>query len=63
MSTVQAFAQSAPAFPAMQKMWDTPAPVVSPLGDSEREDAFRRAERNARLANEMLFRSRKVVDG
>jgi hypothetical protein len=53
-----------PAFPQMQKIWDTPAPPpVQPLADASLEEAFRRAEQHGRLANEMLFRSRKVVDG
>jgi hypothetical protein len=52
------------AFPEMRKVWDTPAPApAKPLADAELEKAFRLAERNARLANEMLFRCRRFVDG
>jgi hypothetical protein len=53
-----------PVFPEMQAMWDTPAPApAKPQADPGLEAAFRRAEKNGRLANEMLFRSRMVVDG
>ncbi|HUT37136.1 MAG TPA: hypothetical protein VNE39_26885 [Planctomycetota bacterium] len=52
------------AFPEMQKVWDTahPAPTT-PLPDAKQEAAFRLAEKNGRLANEMLYRCRKFVEG
>ena len=53
-----------PAFPEMRKVWDTPAPAPArPLEDQAIEAAFRRAERNARQANEQFFRCRKFVSG
>jgi len=66
--TVNAIAlSSAPArveaFPEMRPIWDTPLVPASPRTDPGQEAAFRRAERNARRANEMLFRSRRFVDG
>jgi len=68
--TVQTTAVAAPAvaaveaFPEMRKVWDTPAPPPArPCADPNDEAAFRLAEKNARLANEMLFRCRRFVDG
>ena len=53
-----------PAFPDMQKLWDTPAPPpATPLKDEALEAAFTRAERNARQAAEQFFRCRKFVSG
>jgi len=52
------------AFPAMRKAWDTPLPAPArPEADPAAEAAFRRAEENARRANEALYRCRKFVDG
>lgn len=45
------------AFPAMRAVWDR-APAV-PAQDPR----FRQAEKNARLANEAWFRSRRFIDG
>ena len=48
----------------MQKMWSTPAPrPTEPLTDETLEAAFRRAEKHGRQANEMFFRSRRLVAG
>ncbi len=52
------------AFPEMRKIWDRQPPAPPAAGaDAKAEAAFRLAEKNARLANEMLFRCRKFVDG
>ncbi|MCX6903895.1 MAG: acetylxylan esterase [Verrucomicrobia bacterium] len=60
-------AQAAPpveAFPEMRKVWDQEAPVpASLLTDPRRAGLFRQAERQARLANEALYRCRRYVDG
>ena len=52
------------AFPEMRKVWDreTPAPIGIPE-DSRRAELYRQAGKNARLANEALFRSRRYIDG
>ena len=52
------------AFPEMREVWDAePAPPAAPLADARQEAAFRKAEQNARRANEQLFRCRRFVDG
>jgi len=52
------------AFPEMRAVWDRqPPPPARPLADADLEAAFRQAEKNARLANEMFFRCRRFVDG
>lgn len=53
----------AEAFPEMRPAWDREAaPAIAP--SSERgEKFFRLAEKNARLANEALFRCRRYLDG
>jgi hypothetical protein len=66
MEPVTASAAVAPveAFPAMRPAWDRPLPP--PTGarlDSRHAALFRQAEKNARLANEALFRCRRYVDG
>jgi len=65
--SVRALPAAAPrgeAFPEMRKMWDTPhPPPKTPLADEKLEAAFRLAEKNGRLANEMLFRCHKFVEG
>jgi hypothetical protein len=51
-------------FPEMREAWDTPAALPLRAAEDPRvEAAFRRAERNARQANEAFFRSRRFVDG
>jgi dienelactone hydrolase len=52
------------AFPEMRKLWDreTPLPAGKPTNDRPAA-LYRQAERNARLANEALFRCRRFVDG
>jgi len=55
---------AAEAFPEMRKLWDTPAPApAKPCADAADEAAFCLAEKHGRLANEMLFRCRRFVDG
>ncbi len=52
------------AFPEMRKVWDTPHPApATPLADAKQEAAFRLAEKNGRLANEMFYRCRKFAEG
>ncbi len=52
------------AFPEMRAVWDRqPPPPAKPPADPGLEAAFRQAEKNARLANEMFFRCRRFVDG
>jgi len=54
----------AEAFPEMRKVWDTPHPApATPLPDAKLEAAFRLAEKHGRLANEMLYRCHKFVEG
>jgi hypothetical protein len=56
--------QTVEAFPEMRPIWDRdPPPLASPLEDERQEKLFRQAEKNARLANEALFRCRRYVDG
>lgn len=52
-------------FAQMQKeVWDSPAPRTGVAQNNPAlENAFIAAEANARRANEMFYRSRKVVDG
>jgi len=50
------------AFPEMRKVWDREATVVG-AQDERRQAILRQAEKNARLANEALFRCRRYVDG
>ncbi len=58
------YAASAPieAFPGMRALWDRapPPPASPPTGV---EAIFRRAEQNARVAAEGLYRCRRYVDG
>ena len=55
---------AAPVFPEMRRIWDTPlAPPAKPASEAAVEAAFRQAEKHGRQANEMYFRSRKLVDG
>jgi len=49
------------AFPEMRKVWDTPHPP--PATPPKAEAAFRLAEKNGRLANEMFWRCRRFVEG
>ena len=52
------------AFPEMRTVWDRDPPrPSSPLAEAPAEAAFRKAEKNARLANEQLFRCRRFVEG
>ena len=52
------------AFPEMRAVWDRePPPRSNPSIESKQEAAFRKAERNARQANEQFFRCRRFVDG
>jgi hypothetical protein len=52
------------AFPAMRKAWDTEAALPAALAkDAARQELFRQAEKNGRLANEAFFRCRRYVDG
>jgi hypothetical protein len=52
------------AFPEMRNAWNNPLPSTgSPKIDARLETAFRLAEKNARQANEALFRSRRFIDG
>ena len=52
------------AFPEMRKIWDTPAPAsAETAGAAPIEATFRRAEQNARQANEAFYRSRRFIDG
>ena len=52
------------AFPEMRAIWDNEPPgPATPLADADQEAAFRKAERNARAANEQLYRCRRFVDG
>jgi hypothetical protein len=50
------------AFPAMRPAWDR-EPPPAPAGAGPDEPLFRAAERNARQANEALYRSRRFIDG
>jgi hypothetical protein len=53
-----------PVFPEMRAQWDTPLPPPEkPHPDAAVEAAFREAEKNARWANEALYRCRRFVDG
>ncbi len=55
---------SGEAFPELRKVWDTPSASFPATTGSARSDAlFRQCEKNARQANEALFRSRRFVDG
>ena len=52
------------AFPEMRAVWDQGVPSPSGVATNGRAaEVFRRAEKNARLANEALFRCRRFVDG
>ena len=52
------------AFPAMQKLWETPLKRTGPpLPDAKAEAAFQTAEKNGRLAAEQFYRCRKFVEG
>ncbi len=51
------------AFPEMRPVWDREPEPTSPLADARQEGAFRKAEQNARRANEQFFRCRRFVDG
>ncbi|MCD6304536.1 MAG: hypothetical protein J7M21_06200 [Planctomycetes bacterium] len=56
--------QGGPVFPEMRKVWDVPLPAPArPSSDPAVEAAFRLAERYGRQANEMYFRSRRLVAG
>jgi hypothetical protein len=57
-------ARPAEAFPEMRLVWDreTPLPATVP-GNPGRSGFLRQAGKNARLANEALFRCRRYVDG
>ena len=55
---------SSQAFPEMRSLWDSdPPPPAKPLSDPRQEAAFRQAARNALLANQAFFRSRRFIDG
>lgn len=51
------------AFPEMRAAWDGEPIVVPPGLPAEQVSLFRQADRNARLANEAFYRSRRFVDG
>ncbi len=52
------------AFPDKRPLWDASAvPAPKPHADAKLEAAFQQAQVNGRRANEMLFRSRKFVEG
>ena len=50
------------AFPEMRRVWIRATPVPRSL-DARQAALFRQAEKNARLANEALYRCRRYVDG
>jgi hypothetical protein len=54
----------AEAFPEMRKIWEREIPAPPGIaGDSHRAELYRQTGKNARLANEALYRCRRYVDG
>ncbi len=56
-------APAGPVFAEMRKIWDQAPPANSTPADAKAESLFQLAEKNARLANEALYRCRRYVDG
>ncbi len=56
--------QATEAFPEMRQVWDRELPATAALsGDERRRRLVRQADKNGRLANEALYRSRRYIDG
>ena len=56
--------QAVEAFPEMRKVWDRELPATTVLpGNAQFQRLLRQAEKNARLANEAFYRSRRYIDG
>jgi len=57
-------AAAAEPFPEMRKGWDREAPMPASVARDERaRELFHQAGKNARLANEALFRCRRYLEG